>query len=237
MEESVTRKRSFAGDNAKEKNKLYMYEELVVLVGTRSTPAFVPDPLSICLRATILGELIVQNAITQGPNNTVVARASEVEDYMSCKALEYIKQTSCTIQKWLDILNGESFSAKHRYQIKRVRAKIYKRLCERKILAFNHRIYSMAVTIIDNDTRNRAVCGVIEYLGTKREKSVRMDILVCCLHFCKGLAPVLASLTRAKQDACMESAENIVALYKNYYRRECPQEDMAALMLKALLAK
>lgn len=233
----MTRKRSFVGSHAREKSKLYMYEELVVLVGTRCTPAFVPDPLSICLRATILGELIVQNAITQGPNNTVIVRPCVVEDYMSAKALEYIKQTSCTIQKWLDILNGESFSAKHRYQIKKVRAKIYKRLCEKKVIVFNHRIYNMAVTIIDNDTRNRVVGGVIEYLSMKREKSMRMDIIVCCLHFCKGLTPVIASLTKTKQDACVESAENIVAMYKNYYRRECTQEDMVALMLKALMSK
>lgn len=233
----MTRKRSFVNDNAREKNNLYMYERLVILVGTRSTPAFVPDPLSICLRATILGELIVQNAITQGPNNTVFVRSSEVEDYMSGKALEYIKQANCTVQKWLDILNGESFSAKHRYQIKKVRAKIYKRLSEKKILVFNHRIYGMAATIIDNDTRNRVVCDLIDYLSTKREKSMRMDIIVCCLHFCKGLAPVLASLTKTKQDVCMENAENIVSLYKNYYRRECTREDMVALMLKALLSK
>eukprot|EP00866_Antonospora_locustae_P001219 jgi/Antlo1/1219/1474 len=35
----------------------------------------------------------------------------------------------------------------------------------------------------------------------------------------------------------MENAENIVSLYKNYYRRECTREDMVALMLKALLSK
>lgn len=237
MEESVTRKRVLTEPRAGRRTGFCLYEELVILVGSRSTNPLLPDPLSICLRAAILGDLIVDNLIVCNADNALVAQASTTDDCLVKKALGYVKKAECTVQKWLDVLNGESFNTKQRYQIKKMRFKVYKKLEEKKVLRLSSGFYKMDVRITDLRTRNELVNEVVEYLSRRGEKDMRIEILVCCLHLCKGLAPLLVSLTLQKQSTCKSRADDMIIMYKNYYRRECKKEDMVAHLLKALLAK
>lgn len=233
----MTRKRNVITNDAEKKEALYLYEEIVILVGDRTTTSLVPDPLSLCLRGAILGDLIIRDLIKIGHDNTVIVTYSSTGDYLSEKTLSYLKKADFNIQSWLSILNGENFNTKYRYQIKKVRHRVYKKLCEKGILRFKDKIYRQSVKIIDSDIRKQLTKEVVEYLYKKEEGDFRIDILVCCLHFCKGLPFILSSLPLQKQAVCKRRAEDIISLYLNYYKREWDKEDMVALLLKALLSK
>lgn len=237
MEESVTRRRHHSNSNIDKQKGFYLYEELVILMGDRVITPFVPDPLSLCLRAAILGELIICDFIKLGHGNIVVIRSCNTTDYLTEKTLSYIRKADCTVEKWLEILNGENFSTKYRYQIKKVRHRVYKKLSERGTIRFANKVYSQSVKIVDQEPRDRLAGEVVEYLAQKREGDFRIDILVCCLFFCKTLTPLFSSLSLQKQSNCKSRAEDVISLYRNYYRRECSKENMVALLLKSLLSK
>lgn len=234
----MTRKRNVIITTDPERNKKFrLYEELVILMGDRVTSSFVPDPLSLCLRATILGELIIQDVIKLGHDNIVIVTSRNTGDCLSEKTLSYLTQEDFTIKSWLSILNGENFSTKYRYQIKKVRRRVYKKLYEKGVLRFKDKMYKQTIKVIDQNAKTQLVEEVMEYLDRKSEGNFRIDILLCCLYFCKNLSSLFSSSPLQKQKTCKLRAEDVVSSYQNYYKRECAKEDMVALLLRALLSK
>ena len=230
----MTRKRGVAASGAQSNRSFHLYEELMILIGPRAGSSLTPDPLSICLRAAILGELIIEDMISCNQDGMLIAQSSAQEDKLLAEALKNIRKAEFDVQRWLGILNGETFSVMHRYPIKKARFKVYRMLQDKRIFNFRYSFYHYNAKLVDNSARIQVVDEILGYLQIQREKDLRMDILVCCLFFCESMSPLFTYLTPRERTQCRARADDITSSYRSYYRRESKKEDMVASLLKEL---
>lgn len=235
-EESFTRRRNIKPNVEPIFDKNPLHEQIVILIGTRNYFKMIVDPISLSFRCLILADLILDDLISLNSSKKVILVKQTTNDPLLLKTANFIGKEMLTLKEWLEILNGENYNPKFKYQIKNTRNIIYKKLEEKSKIKFRNNYHNKVVEITDQKYRNNLVINLTAYL-MKKEVDLAYDVLVCALFYCKAINQIFISLSPQQQSMCRFRVEDILMKYRNYYKREDLKEEMIALLLKAFLKK
>ncbi|KAI5181011.1 golgi phosphoprotein 3 [Nematocida sp. AWRm80] len=191
------------------------------------------DPVSISIRAMALCELSLRGAIYLDAHKNVICSDNYPGiDTLHNEVFKAIKSSSRlrTIDKWLKLLNGESFSiGKDKYHIKHARYKVMKQLVEKNIFKnttgmkahllkmFKQRAQSREETTFKK-TKEEIKTEIKSYLlGTAHyhpEDILRLNALICSLSYCCILEDLYVSYSPNESTEAQRKATEIISKIK-----------------------
>ncbi|KAI5188809.1 golgi phosphoprotein 3 [Nematocida minor] len=215
---------------------LNLAEILIVFTTTSALPAFpgLYDPVSVSLRALFLCELVLRAGVSLDSQKILTSVDSympidEVHDEVYAKIKNSKKLKA--VDKWLLLLNGESYSLKKdKYHVKNARKRIGKLLISKNILkkqksktrefidfVTSRASGSSVPAVACKGVKSKISTEIITYLtGTVRyeEKDVlKLDILVCSFVFCNVMEDVYLTLPPSAAEIAQKKVRDIITRY------------------------
>lgn len=212
--------------------------EMLVVFSSGAQQTVVPllsDPLSISIRALILCELVIQGSISIDRHR--IPRPSQAHCLLDSVHDEvYAKiqsaQKEWPVEKWLQLLNGESYSLKKdKYHVKNARKRVSNTLVAKRLLKkpaglrknlmhlLKNRTLVYVASVPEKGVRAEIAEEVSRYLladaSYREADNLRMHSLVVALSFCCLLEDVLLTLAPSASAAAKQKAESILQKYKS----------------------
>lgn len=201
MESMSTRKREYS-KHGESKGSLRLYEQLVVLLRTRSEIKFLCNRVSLSLRACIVVELALCGAIGL-KEGRVVGKDNTLNSSLLLEAMSKIYQIQLPPDELMYRLNGEKRGGS--IYMRNVRLRVYKGLEEKRICKVENRsLIFNKITMNDYNIRIELINYVKEYLTSGKGVDYRAEALVVCLIFCSAIDSILICMT--EKEAVASSA-------------------------------
>ncbi|KAI5171746.1 golgi phosphoprotein 3 [Nematocida sp. LUAm3] len=241
-EEFTLRRREVIEETAfqkieKLKSNLTLSEALVLFSSNTQNQIFpiMQDPISMSIRVLIVCELILQNRFIVSSQKLLVAQDVYMPiDPLHDEAYKKIKgaKKSRDIQKWLFLLNGETYSIqKDKYHLKNARARVAELLVVKKIFkkpkSKKKQLLSLLTLKSFNGVEELSQKGskadmihIISsfLLGKKNyheDDVYRLSILICALSYCCLIEDVLLTLSPSDSEHAQKKTMEIVNKYKS----------------------
>lgn len=212
--------------------------EMLVVFSSGAQQTAVPlisDPLSISIRALVLCELVVQGSICIDKHGIPrTSQAYRLLDPLHDEVYTKIQSAKKEWQvgKWLQLLNGESYSLKKdKYHVKNARKRVGSALVAKKLLKkpaglgknlmhlLKNRTLVYVASVPEKGVRAEIAQEVSRYLladsSYREADNLRMHALVVALSFCCLLEDVLLTLAPSASTAAKRNAESILQKYKS----------------------
>lgn len=232
MEVTSTRRREFP-QHVKKKEVLMLYEQLVVLLKTRSEVRFLCNRVSLSLRACVVAELALCDAIDL-IRGEVVGKDYVASAPLLLEAMNKIYLARLAPDELMYRLNGERRGGS--IHMKDVRAKVYKSLEEKRICKIESKsLLFNKITISNYSARIEVVNYVKEYLTGCKEIDYRAEVLVVCLIFCSGIDGIIVCMTEKEAVVANTRIMKIRDKYIGTHSYNSTTEAIIFPVLKALL--
>ncbi|KAG5858615.1 golgi phosphoprotein 3 [Encephalitozoon hellem] len=230
MESMSTRKREHSKHA---ESSLKLYEQLVVLLRTRSEVRFLCNRVSLSLRACIVVELALCGAIGL-KEGRVVGKDNALDSSLLLEAMNKIYQVQLPPDELMYRLNGEKRGGS--IYMRNVRLRVYKGLEEKRICKVeNSRLIFNKITMNNYNVRIELINYMKEYLTSSKEVDYRAEALAVCLIFCSAIDSILICMTEKEAVASNAHINRIKEKYMSRSACESGKEMIIHSVLKALL--
>jgi len=240
-EEFIPRKRDVGPSEVfssfkRSRPSLSLAELLVVLSSTSYQPSvsIINDPLSISIRAMLMCELAIKDRLFVNSEKEVEcleghASLDPLHDEMYSKIKNSKKRP---VDKWLMLLNGETFSLKtDKYSIKKVRKRVREMLISKNILEKPKQKRFEAIQNIfskaqpqrmgktsTKNAKTEIIKETSDFLLNNapyvEEDRLYFSAFICALFFCDLMEDVLMTLSPASSDQALRRAQELVERFK-----------------------
>lgn len=228
-----TRKREHS-QHIETKGSLRLYEQLVILLRTRSEIKFLCNRVSLSLRACIVIELALCGAIGL-KEGRVVGKDNTLNNSLLLEAMSKIYQVQLPPDELMYRLNGEKRGGS--VHMKNVRLRVYKDLEERRICRVeNKNLIFNKITMSDYNIRIELINYIKEYLTCSKEIDYRAEALVVCLTFCSAIDSILICMTEKEAAASSAHISRIKEKYMVKRTYGSRRETIIYSVLNALLS-
>jgi golgi phosphoprotein 3 len=233
MEVISTRKREVR-DGDGNPSGLTLCEQLIVLLKTRKELKYLCNNVSLSLRACIVAELAMQNAVRL-VNERVVPREHRINVPLYTEAVDMIYMNRLTPRELVYALNGERAIAN--VHLKDVRTKVYRMLESKGICRVeSSNFFLKKIIISDYNVKSDTIDYIKSYLLKGKATDYRADVLVVCLSFCHGINGVLVCMSEKEAVAASAKIKRIKSRYLEKTDFESDTEAIIFPVLRALLS-
>lgn len=231
MEFIFTRKREIPKD-VKEGHKFMICEKLIILLMTRKEVKFLCNRISLSLRACIIAELTLCDAIELN-NGKVIGKHNKTNIPLLVEAMNKIYTKPFPPDELLYKFNGERKSGV--FHIKNVRKKIYNSLEAKNVCKVENEFIFNKIEIKDHIVRIEVLDYIKRYLVESNVVDYEAEVLIVCLIFCSAINNVTICMT--EKEAIL--AHTHIKKIKNKYMEKQAYDSRVELILfpvlKALL--
>lgn len=192
------------------------------------------DPVSMSIRALALTELAIRGAVAVSQQGELVAADGYAAvDSVHDEIYQKIKNASKRrpVEKWLRLLNGESFSiGKDKYHVKNARKRTARGLVSKNVLKAPKSQqpdllkFFIKKTVFSTDTGSLKGCRseitqelarfLLEGLPYAEDDQLRLSACICSLAFCGLVDDVLLTLPPSAADRAQKKVAGLVARFK-----------------------
>lgn len=232
MESVSTRKREYSCAT-EARGGFKLYEQLVILLRTRSEVRFLCNRVSLSLRACIVAELALCGAIGLREGK-VVGKDCMPSNSLLLEAMNKIYQAQLPPEELMYRLNGEKRGGS--IHMRNVRVRVYKALEERRICRVENKgLIFNRITMDDYGVRIELINYLKEYLACGREVDLRAEVLTVCLMFCSAMDSILVCMTEKEAAVSVARMRGIREKYGAKGPRVSGTEAIVHSVLGALL--